>query len=100
MLDTSFFDDMARKLRDALPDSVKRMEHDFERNFKDVLQTALSKLDLVTREEFDVQTKVLEHTREKVELLAEQLTQLELLYAKMTVAKPPKPKKKSKPTDH
>jgi BMFP domain-containing protein YqiC len=97
MIDTNFFNDVAHKLYDALPESVKRMEQDFERNFKDVLQTTLGKLDLVTREEFDVQAKVLERTREKVELLAAQVAQLEALHVKAASTRKTAPK--AKPTD-
>jgi ubiquinone biosynthesis accessory factor UbiK len=97
MIDTNFFNDVAHKLYDALPESVKRMEQDFERNFKDILQTTLGKLDLVTREEFDVQAKVLERTREKVDLLTAQVAQLEALHTKAVPTR--KTTKKAKPAD-
>ena len=97
MIDTNFFNDVAHKLYDALPESVKRMEQDFERNFKDILQTTLGKLDLVTREEFDVQAKVLERTREKVDLLTAQVAQLEALHTKTVPTR--KTTKKAKPAD-
>jgi BMFP domain-containing protein YqiC len=53
------------------------MGEDMERNFKSLLQSALSRLDLVTREEFDVQMAVLSRTREKLEALETRLTELE-----------------------
>ena len=53
------------------------MGEDMERNFKSLLQSALSRLDLVTREELDVQMAVLSRTREKLEALETRLTELE-----------------------
>jgi ubiquinone biosynthesis accessory factor UbiK len=68
-----FSDDIASKLFSALPTSLQNIEKDIQQKFKDILQSAFAKLDLVSREEFDVQTKVLARTREKVELLQKQL---------------------------
>lgn len=74
MFDPKSFDDLSKKLFSILPDSVQNFEKDIQQQFKDILQATFSKLDLVTREEFDVQVKVLARTREKVEEL-EQLVQ-------------------------
>lgn len=76
MLDPKQFDDMAKKLFSALPESMQNFEKEVEGKFKDVLQAAFARLDLVTRDEFDVQTKVLARTREKVDLLQAQLESL------------------------
>lgn len=77
MFDSKIFDDIAKKLSDALPDSVQGMRKDLQKNFHSILQGAFSKLDLVTREEFDVQVKVLSKTRLKLEGLIDQVAQLE-----------------------
>lgn len=77
MLDSKFFEDIAKKLSDVLPDSVHGMRKDLQKNFHSILQAAFSKLDLVTREEFDVQVKVLSKTRLKLEDLIEQVAELE-----------------------
>lgn len=69
MLDPKQFDEMAKKLFSALPESVQNMEQDLQQKFKDILQATFARLDLVTREEFDVQTKVLARTREKLDAL-------------------------------
>lgn len=69
MFDPKQFDDLAKKLFAALPSSLQDVERDIQQKFKEILQAAFSRLDLVTREEFDVQTKVLARTREKLELL-------------------------------
>jgi len=53
------------------------MGEDMERNFKSLLQSALARMDLVTREEFDVQMAVLARTREKLEALEARLAELE-----------------------
>lgn len=70
-------DELARRLADALPGGLKTLRADAEQNFRAVLQAGLSRLDLVTREEFDVQAAVLKRTREKVEALSARLAALE-----------------------
>jgi ubiquinone biosynthesis accessory factor UbiK len=70
-------DELARRLADALPGGLKALREDAEQNFRAVLQAGLSRLDLVTREEFDVQAAVLKRTREKLEALDARLAALE-----------------------
>ncbi len=70
-------DKLARRLAEELPQSLKSVRDDLEKNFRSVLQSGLSKLDLVTREEFEVQEAVLQRTREKLEALLARLEQLE-----------------------
>ena len=77
MLDPKFFDDLARRLSDALPAGAREIQQDVEKNLRAVLQASLSKLDLVTREEFDVQARVLARTREKLDQLEKTITALE-----------------------
>ncbi|MHB8424255.1 MAG: ubiquinone biosynthesis accessory factor UbiK [Gammaproteobacteria bacterium] len=76
-LDPKILDELARKLADSVPAGWKELKADAERNFRAVLQSVLGKLDLVTREEFDVQSAVLAHTRERLEELATRLKELE-----------------------
>lgn len=73
MFDPKTFDDISKKLFDSLPDSFKVVEQDIQQKFKTVLQATFDKLDLVTREEFEVQKKVLAKTRSKVEAIEKQL---------------------------
>jgi ubiquinone biosynthesis accessory factor UbiK len=68
---------LAKKLADSLPGGVRAMRDDLEQNFRAVLQGGLQKLDLVTREEFEVQEAVLARTREKLEALEKQVAELE-----------------------
>jgi len=70
-------DELARKLADSVPEGLRAMREDLESNFRSVLATGLNKLDLVTREEFEVQRAVLQRTREKLEALERRLTELE-----------------------
>jgi len=70
-------ENLARKLAAAVPEGLRSMREDLEKNFRAVLRTSLGKLDLVTREEFEVQEAVLARTREKLEALAAKLEKLE-----------------------
>ncbi len=76
MSDNSF-EDLVKKLAEAVPEGLRSMRRDLEENFRSVLQTGLGKLDLVTREEFEVQEAVLARTREKLEALEERLKDYE-----------------------
>ena len=76
MFDPKQFDELAKKLFSTLPTSLQNIEKDIEQKFKEVLQSAFTRMDLVTREEFDVQCKVLTRTREKVDLLQQQIEEL------------------------
>lgn len=71
-------DDLAKKLAGAMPGSVKQAKDDMEKTFHSILQSAFAKLDLVTREEFDVQAAVLAKTRAKLEKLEQSITVLEV----------------------
>lgn len=77
MVDPKIFDDIAAKIGKLIPNSVKDLQKDIEKNVKAVLQNAFAKMDLVTRSEFDTQTKVLTRSREKLEALEKRLTKLE-----------------------
>jgi len=70
-------ENLARKLAESVPEGLRSMREDLETNFRGVLQSGISKLDLVTREEFEVQEAVLARTREKLEHLEAELTELE-----------------------
>ncbi|WP_251358535.1 accessory factor UbiK family protein [Kangiella sp. TOML190] len=77
MIDSKTIDDLAKKLSELVPDALKNAGDDLGKQFKQALQSGLAKMDLVTREEFDAQTKVLERTREKLEQLEKLVQQLE-----------------------
>ena len=75
--DSRLIDDLARRLAGSVPESVAALRRDLEQNFKGVLAGGLAKLDLVTREEFDVQAAVLKRTRAKLAALEKRLAELE-----------------------
>jgi hypothetical protein len=77
MLDPKFIDDLARRLTGAMPASAKTLQADLEKNLRAAMQSVFGRLDLVTREEFDVQTKVLARSRARLEQLEQQVAALE-----------------------
>ena len=77
MLNLKSIDELARRLSDLVPPGLEEARADVEKNFRAALQSGLSRLDLVTREEFDVQRAVLLRTREKLDLLERILVDLE-----------------------
>ena len=77
MIDLKAIDDLARRLNDLVPPGLEGARTDLEKNFRAALQAGLGKLDLVTREEFEVQKAVLRRTREKLEALERQLEALD-----------------------
>ena len=77
MISINEFNELSRKLSDAIPDSVKAMKSDIDSNLKAALESALQQMNLVSREEFDVQTALLERTQKKLEELEKQLEELE-----------------------
>lgn len=70
-------DQLARRLAESLPQGLRTMRDDLEQNFRAILQSGLARLDLVTREQFEVQEAVLARTRAKLEGLEERLQSLE-----------------------
>lgn len=76
MINPKKLEEIAQQLSQALPPGVKVFADEFESKTKQILQAQLSKLDVVSREEFDVQTQVLLRTREKLALLEQQVAEL------------------------
>jgi BMFP domain-containing protein YqiC len=74
MQKTNFFDDFQAKINEAMENSPAK---DIEKNVKAMLTQGFAKLDLVTREEFDIQAQVLTKTREKLEALEARVAELE-----------------------
>ena len=77
MIDLKTIDDLARRLGDLVPPGMKEARAELEQNMKATLQAGLGKLDLVTREEFEVQRAVLLRTREKIDVLERSVQALE-----------------------
>jgi len=77
MLDPKHLDDLTHRLAKSLPKGLQALQEDLNRNMRAGLEAGLAKLDLVTREEFDVQMAVLARTRQKLEALERQVAELE-----------------------
>lgn len=77
MIDTKKIEEVVQSITNALPPGLVQMQEDAEKNIRAALTSTFNKLDLVTREEFDVQTQVLHRTREKLEALEKRVTELE-----------------------
>jgi len=77
MIDTRPLDDIAASLGKLLPPGMAELKADFERNARAAVQGALEKMDLVTREEFDVQVALLARTRSKLDALEARVAALE-----------------------
>ena len=77
MIDLAQLDELARRLSSLVPPGLREGREELQQNFKSVLQAGLGKLDLVTREEFEVQRAVLLRTREKLDELQRTVAELE-----------------------
>lgn len=77
MIDPRKFDELARRIQASLPPGLDEVRDDVTRNIRAVIAAGIARMDLVEREEFDVQSSVLARTREKVEALELRVRQLE-----------------------
>lgn len=77
MLPHEFLQQISQHISELIPESVKTVKKDIDKNIYATLQTAFANMNLVSREEFDAQAKVLKRTREKVEALEEIIKKLE-----------------------
>lgn len=75
-------DELARQLADAVPRNLRALGEDLEKTFRSLLSSGFERMDLVTREDFDLQTALLERTREKLEQMEQRLAELEESLAK------------------
>ena len=75
-------ENLAGKLADSVPEGLRSMRNELEENFRSVLRSGIGKLDLVTRDEFEVQEAVLARTREKLAVLESRLAELEETHPK------------------
>ncbi len=77
MIDPKILDELSRRIAGGIPPGLQMLQEDLRKNVRAALEAGLSHLDLVTREEFDIQTAVLARTREKLEQLERKLDELE-----------------------
>ncbi len=77
MIDPKLLDDLAKRMAGSIPTGLQSLQQDLQKSLRSALEGGLAHLDLVTREEFDVQAAVLARTREKLERLERQVAELE-----------------------
>ena len=77
MIDPRKFDDLARRIQASLPPGLAGVREDVTRNIRAIIAAGIARMDLVEREEFDVQSAVLARTREKLEALEARVRRLE-----------------------
>lgn len=77
MIDAKTLEDMAKRFMEGLPVGVRQLQTDLEKNLQVALQSAFARLELVTREEFEVQQAVLSRTRARLETLERRVHDLE-----------------------
>ncbi|WGO83984.1 ubiquinone biosynthesis accessory factor UbiK [Arsenophonus apicola] len=77
MLDAKKIEQVVRQIKDTLPQGIRDLGEDLDKKLRATLQSQLGKLDLVSREEFDIQTQVLLRTREKMIEMEKRIEQLE-----------------------
>ena len=77
MLDPKTFDELTRKFSENLPAGLREFQREVEQNMKSMVQSTLHRMELVTREEFDAQAKVLARTRAQLDAMEARLAALE-----------------------
>ncbi len=77
MLDNQTINRLSDKINQLLPPELRQVKSDFDTRLKSLLQQKLSELEFVSREEFDIQSGVLQRTRAKLEVLEAKLKALE-----------------------
>jgi ubiquinone biosynthesis accessory factor UbiK len=87
-------DKLARRLAESVPENIRAMRADLEQNFRSVLRSSLSRLDLVTREEFEVQEAVLARTRQHCDAIEARVKALEAKLGGSEIEGAAKPAKK------
>ena len=75
--DTKILDEVVSKISAVIPDDIKGAKNNFEKNTRAILEGVFQRLDLVTREEFDVQTKLLSKSQQRVKVLEQRIQELE-----------------------
>lgn len=77
MLDPKQFDELARRFSESLPPGMREFQQEVEKNVRAAMQSAFARMDLITRDEFDVQAKTLARTRARLQALEQQVAALE-----------------------
>ncbi len=94
MFDPKILEQVAKQIHSAMPKPVKDLGHDVEQKVREVIQAQLTKLDIISREEFDIQTQVLLRTRQKLTEMEQKLAELEKQLAPKSAEVEAKPEAK------
>ena len=81
MIDNQTINQLSDKISDLLPPGLQQVKADFDARVKQLLQQQLANLEMVSREEFEIQQRILERTREKLESIEAKLKELEATLA-------------------
>lgn len=73
----AFIDELCAKISSVLPEDLNNLKEDTQKNLRAVLQSVFEKMDLVTREDFDVQKKILSRAQEQIQQLTQEIKKLE-----------------------
>lgn len=76
-MDPKILDELSQRLANALPAGIGTLKEDLEKNIRAALDSATAKMNLVSRQEFEIQQQVLQRTRTKLEAMEKQLAELE-----------------------
>ena len=77
MIDNQTINRLSKKINEMLPPGIQQVKSDFDARLKSLLQQQLANYEMVSREEFDIQARVLQRTREKLEIIEARLKELE-----------------------
>lgn len=84
----NFIEDITQKISNSVPEGVKQTQKEIERNIKSLMEQSFNKMNLVTKEEFEITHKVLLKSREKIDALEKRVAILEALLNKSTEYSP------------
>ncbi|HET8701521.1 MAG TPA: accessory factor UbiK family protein [Nitrococcus sp.] len=88
MLDPKQLDELARRFTESLPPGMREFQQEVEKNMRAAMQSAFARMDLITRDEFDIQAKTLARTRARLQELEQQVAAIE---AALKAAEPEEP---------
>ncbi len=77
MIDNKTINRISEQINELLPPGLQQVKEDFDARLKTLLQQQLAQYEMVSREEFDIQTRVLARTREKLEVIEARLKELD-----------------------
>lgn len=98
MLDPKQLDELARRFTESLPPGMREFQQEVEKNIRATMQSAFARMDLITRDEFDMQAKTLARTRARLQELEKQVAAIEAALKTPGPSEPTAGKTTDKPT--